>query len=154
MPTKPKRQKRVPGDIVRINLSDGHHTYARVLPDASFAFYDSRVKEDLSVEAIIKLPILFQLGVMDYAVTRGFWPVVGNIPLEPELLIPLPKFIQDPLKPTSFSIYFDGEIKPAPRKQCEGLESCAVWDPEHVEDRLRDHFAGHPNNWVESLRIK
>lgn len=27
-----------------------------------------------------------------------------------------------------------------------------VWSPEHVEDRLRDHFAGRPNKWEESLR--
>ena len=28
----------------------------------------------------------------------------------------------------------------------------AVWEPAHVEDRLRDHYAGAPNKWVESLR--
>jgi hypothetical protein len=29
-----------------------------------------------------------------------------------------------------------------------------VWAAEHVEDRLRDHYAGRPNQWVESLRIE
>jgi hypothetical protein len=28
-----------------------------------------------------------------------------------------------------------------------------VWEPEQVVDRLRDHAAGHPNEWVEGLRI-
>ena len=37
--------------------------------------------------------------------------------------------------------------------ECEALESAAVWEPDHVEDRLRDHYAGRPNRWVESLRI-
>jgi len=35
-----------------------------------------------------------------------------------------------------------------------GLERAAVWGPSHVEDRLRDHYAGRKNKWVESLRIK
>jgi len=43
--------------------------------------------------------------------------------------------------------------RPASREECAGLEAAAVWEPEHVEDRLRDHFAGRPNKWVESLRI-
>ena len=35
-------QTRTVGDAVRVNLSDGFHVYARVLPDATVAFYDSR----------------------------------------------------------------------------------------------------------------
>ena len=37
-------------------------------------------------------------------------------------------------------------------EECVGLERAAVWEPEHVEDRLRDHFAGRSNRWVESLK--
>jgi len=40
------------------------------------------------------------------------------------------------------------------RKESQGLEAAAVWEPEHIEDRLRDHFDGKPNKWLESLRIK
>jgi hypothetical protein len=42
---------------------------------------------------------------------------------------------------------------PATLAECSGLERAAVWDPEHVVDRLRDHAAGRPNQWVESLKI-
>lgn len=38
--------------------------------------------------------------------------------------------------------------------EVEGLERLAVWDPEHVEDRIRDHYNGVQNIWVESLRLK
>jgi len=55
---------------------------------------------------------------------------------------------------SAFQIYLAGHIRQASRAECEGLERCAVWEPEHVEDRLRDHFAGKPNVWVESLRLK
>lgn len=46
-----------------------------------------------------------------------------------------------------------GGEEPASRQELEGLEVAAVWDPEHVEDRLRDHFSGRPNKWVESIRL-
>jgi hypothetical protein len=29
-----------------------------------------------------------------------------------------------------------------------------VWEPEHVEERIRDHYAGRANRWAESLRIQ
>ncbi|WP_448115483.1 hypothetical protein [Mesorhizobium amorphae] len=34
-----------------------------------------------------------------------------------------------------------------------GLECAAVWDPEHVVDRLRDPADGRPNKWVERLAV-
>jgi len=148
------RQKRIIGDILRVELGDGSHTYARVLGEASYAFYDARTRSEIETSEIVKQPILFIVAVMRYAVTKGHWKRVGNVPLEPALLtLPL-KFIQDALDPTQFRIYDNGHIRPATRKECEGLEREAAWDPEHVEERLRDHFAGRPNRLVESMKIR
>jgi hypothetical protein len=145
--------KRAAGDIVRIPLGDGTHTYARVLPHASFAFYDSRVNEDLAVEEVVKKPILFFLAVMHYAVTRGRWSIVGHVRLNGDLEAP-PKFIQDALDKNKFEIYYqDGQTRRAARHECVGLERASVWEPEHVEDRLRDHYAGRKNQWVESQKL-
>ena len=47
------------GDIVRIDLGDGFHSYARILREALFAFYNGRVTEELTVNQILGLPILF-----------------------------------------------------------------------------------------------
>ena len=80
--------------------------------------------------------------------------VVGNGPLENELRTPPPRFIQDALRPDQFRIYENGKIRSATKEECLGLEREAVWDPEHVEERIRDHYAGRKNRWVESLRIK
>ena len=90
---------------------------------------------------------------MGSAIKKGRWPILGHIPLEGQLTDP-PRFIQDELNKKSFQIYKAGVIIPATREQCEGLERSAVWDPEQVEDRLRDHYAGRINKWVESLKIK
>lgn len=154
MTRRAKRQKRVEGDFVQIDLGDGYHVYGRVLEEALFAFYDIRTTKYLDIDVISKLPILFQVPVMDYAVKRGRWVVIGNQPLDAQLLNPPPRFIQDQLRPDLFSIYQQGGIRPATREECIGLECEAVWDPEHIEDRLRDHYAGRPNKWVDSLRVK
>lgn len=151
---KPGAQKRTPGDIVRIDLGDKTHAYGRVLEDALFALYDGCFKDELPLSDICALKVLFQVPVMDKAVKLGRWTIVGHAPLDALLLNPLPQYIQDPIRKDRFSIYHKGQIRPATREEVVGLERAAVWDPTHVEDRLRDHFAGRPNKWVESLRIK
>lgn len=130
------------------------HTYARVLAGAAYAFYDSRGAEELPIEHVVSMPILFFAAVMDSAIKEGRWPIVGHFPLDNQTLPP-PKFTQDPLDPNAFSIYENsGEIKKATREQCLGLERAAVWYPEHVESRLRDHYAGRKNKWLELLRMR
>jgi hypothetical protein len=148
------RQRRISGDVVRIDLGDGTHTYARVMAEACFAFYDSRTTADLDAPAVVASPVLFVVPVMDHAVTGGRWPRVGNVPLEAALAEPPPLFIRDKINPAKFFLYRGGQMTPATRAECAGLECCAAWDPTHVEDRLRDHYAGRPNKWLESMRIK
>lgn len=144
--------KRTVGDVVQVPLEDGTHTYARVLRSASYAFYDSRVTEEVPIDQIAQRPILFIVAVMDYAVREGRWPIVGHIASD-DGLVPPPTFIQDPLDSNSFSIYEHGQIRKATRKECTRLERTAVWEPEQVEDRLRDHYAGRKNRVFESLRL-
>jgi Immunity protein 26 len=151
---KRKSQKRVVGDIVRIALGDGFHIYARVLEEALFAFYDCRVPDELPIAQIIASPILFFVPVTRNAVELGRWVVVGNAPLDSVLSNPPTRFIQDIQRKNSFSIYDKGQIRPATKEECIGLECEAVWGDTHVEDRLRDHYAGRENIWVESLKIK
>jgi hypothetical protein len=148
-----KSYKRNLGDILKIDLGENFHSYCHTLGDASYAFYEGRFDEDQKIDQIIHLPILFKIAVMDYAVKFGRWAIVGNSPL-PESLAHLPaKFIQDKIDKRQFRIYENGEIRRATRDECIGLESAAAWDPEHVEDRLRDHFAGRENKWVKSLEM-
>lgn len=148
------RQTRKVGAFVKIRLDKKWHTYARILEEAAFAFYDCRTNKELSLEEICSKPILFITAVYKSAVTKGRWKKVGYLPLEPHLKESPKFFIQDALDPTKFFIYHKGEITPATREECEGLECEAVWEAEHVEDRLRDYYAGRPNIWFESLKIK
>ncbi len=148
------RQQRTVGAVLEVDLGGGQHAYARVLRDASFAFYDLVAEETPLLAQITSRKVLFIVGVYDHAVTKGRWRKLGAEPLPKSLETVPPRFIQDSLDPTELRVYENGEIRDSTRKECQGLEAAAVWEPEHVEDRLRDHFAGRKNKWVESLRIK
>lgn len=146
-------QKRTVGAIVAVPLGDGTHTYAQILSEADCAFFDARTSAKLDAEDVASLPVLFRIPVMGSAVTSGRWRKVGRAPLRPELAEPAPTFIQDAGEPTRLMIYLGGTVRPASREECEGLERCAVWSAEHVEDRLRAHYKGVPDMWSESLRL-
>lgn len=148
-----KRQRRRVGDVVRIDLGAGFHTYARVLPNASFAFYDCRLVGEASLPEILACQVLFRIAVMNHAVKTGRWPVIGHEPLKGAMLILPSEFMQDPIDKTTFS-YDNGVIPAATGEQCRGLERASVWEPEHVEDRLRAHYAGNVNHIVELLKLR
>jgi hypothetical protein len=128
--------------------------YARVLPNAVFAFYESSSPRRIKVDEIVTRPVLFKVPVMNSAVTSGRWKVIGNIPLCSELQTPPSFFVQDAIHKERFSISRGGKQRPATAEECVGLERLAVWSAQHIEDRLRDAHAGKPNKWVESLRMK
>ena len=50
------------------------------------------------------------------------------------------------------TVYTEGVEVPADERATLRLEVAAVWDPEHVVERLRDYYDGRPNKWAESLR--
>jgi hypothetical protein len=151
--TTTKRQKRVVGDVIEIPIADGFYAYAITLSEATYGFYDLRVKKRPSLALITSCTILFRVAVMDSAVTKGRWVVVGHSKLSPEQEVLPPKFIQDPIKKDQFSIYENGKIRPASRDECFGLSRASVWSPEHVEERLNDHFAGRINKWELQDRL-
>ncbi len=64
-----------------------------------------------------------------------------------------PTFIQYPTNPEKFQIYEGGVMRPATRDERAPLERGAVWDSEHVEDRIRDAYAGRESAWIRSMQI-
>jgi hypothetical protein len=145
------------GAFIEINLPNGKYSYGRILAKASFAFYNIYSDEKVTdLDRIGKSNVLFINAVYKYAITKSRWKIIGVSEIKSELQILPMEFIQDILNPTHFEIYNPntGEIKPAKRADCIGLEKAAVWEPEHIEDRIIDYFEGRPNRWVESLKIK
>lgn len=143
-------QRRVIGGVLKVPLGDGWHAYAWTLPEVDFALFDLRTDAKMSAAEVVNHPVAFRVMVNESAYLDGLWPRIGKVPPPPEVLAPVPTYIQDKFT-GEFSIYLAGDIRPATRVECIGLECCAVWAPEQVEDRLRDHFAGRPCKWIESL---
>lgn len=147
-----RRVRRQVGDVASIALDDrGTLAYAIVLEHAKVAIFDGR--RGLDAASAVLHPPLFFVSVMDNAVTSGRWPIVASCPERVAHLAPPPTFMQDPLNPERFQIYDRGSMRPASRSECEGLERTAVWDAEHVEDRIRDTYAGIENQILRSMRM-
>ncbi|WP_373276479.1 Imm26 family immunity protein [Sphingomonas kyungheensis] len=149
--------RRREGDLLKIDLGGGHQSYAQVAAGPLMIFFERASADDLAPEDVSRLPVLFRLWVANHAVTHGRWPVIGRVPLNPESRVE-PFFYKQDVMTGRLSLYHSTFAAPnweraATYAECAGLEAAAVWEPEHVEDRLRDHFAGRPNKWVESLRI-
>jgi len=157
------RDNSAPGRVARIDLGDGRCAYGRRLLGPSVEFYDLAGKPGEAVDLleVVASPVAFTIWVMDYAFRRhGRWELLDVVPLtEGERAAVDRRAKQDPIS-KALSIYQSDRVAgtfseiPATTEECAGLEVAAVWDPEHVEDRLRDHFDGRPNVWVESIRLK
>jgi hypothetical protein len=148
---------------VRIPLGDEFVGWGRQLRSVRVEFYDrfdpEADAEQVDPQEVVAGEVAFTVSVMDRAFGRAStWTLLDVVPLSPQEETEVYRsFKQDPRG--ALSIYWEkpdgtwGEQK-ATRAECEVLERSAVWDPEHVEDRLRDHRAGRPNKWAASLALK
>jgi hypothetical protein len=147
------RQQWTTGAVARVPLGD-QHTYAWMLAKKfEWAFLDARSDADLPVAEVVNRPVLFRLWVMRSAYSSGRWLKVGTAVPPEELMRPVDSFMFDMIS-KQFAITTDGGAsrRPASAAECSPLECGAVWSAEHVEDRLRDHYAGVPNKWLLSVR--
>jgi len=151
------RQRITEGSILEININDKYYCYAQILKNANYAFFNYKSEKKLKdFSCLTKAPILFVVAVYKSIITKGRWIKVGKMTIREELKVLPMKFIQDSLDPQRFKIYDPntGEIKKSTRNECVGLECAAVWEAEHVEDRIADFYEDKPNKWVEQLSIK
>lgn len=149
--------KRALGEILKIPLGEGTHAYAQVSTHPLMLFFDWLSEEAFSISDIVNLPIAFKVFVMDSASKGRSWKSVGiGEKSEDRLKVPI-MFTQDPISGHIFLHHGDwaptNYERPASLKDIEGMERAAVWSAIHIEDRLRDHFAGLPNKWVQSMKV-
>ena len=148
-----KRARRRVGDVVSIDLGEGRFGFAVVLKEPLFGYYDySSDAPAPPLSEIVASPIAFKVCTMRHHVVSGRWPVIGRIEISDEDAA-LPWFFKEDSLTNQLSKTRDGtEELPVTEEEAMQMERAAVWEPDHVVDRLRDHFAGVPNKWVESLK--
>ena len=152
-----KRQRFEPGAVLRVELDDGTHTYARMLSHSPYlAVYDARRSDDaVDVEQIVRSPVLFVVAVSAAAYRSGRWQRVGWVP-PLAAAVAIPKFFrQDILDPQQCEVVDHlGRERVATPEECVGLERDAVWDAEHIEERVRDHYQNRPNAHLEVMKLR
>jgi len=142
-----KRQQRTVGAIVKIELEDGYHTYARIL-EVQLAFYDCRTKEELTTDIILKSAVLFVVCVYDDIITRGIWAKVSKaiLPIESHIIeLSNRQIYRQDVFTNKYYIIENGKDKEITKDEAIGLEPFVIWGHKSVEERLNDHFANRFN---------
>jgi hypothetical protein len=122
------------GDIFQIALPDGRFAYGKVFRDASVGIYQKTF--DSPVTTPIESGFAFTVGHYDDILKSGVWPIIGHEPFaSAEEEWPPPHFIKDIIT-GDYSIYNKGVIRSSTEDECRGLEPAAVWDSDHVINRL------------------
>ncbi len=152
-----KRQRFEPGAVLRVGLDDGTHTFARMLSHSPYvAVYDARRSDDaVDVEQIVRSPVLFVVAVSAGAYRSGRWQRVGSVP-PLAAAVAIPEFFQqDIFDPQQCQVVDHlGRERTATPEECVGLERSAVWDAEHIEERVRDHYQNRPNANLEVMKLR
>lgn len=147
------RQK--PGQILRIPLGDGTFGYCQMVDKVRHVFFDHQDSgKNTDIDMVVSSKILFKCTVDSYVINKGYWEIIGNYPIRKDLTSYEPSFNYNSLK-NRYQIFKDGiGFVPAAWEEIKDLEVFASWGHTHIEQRLRDHFAGRPNYDVESFRSK
>lgn len=140
-----KKQKRTNGSIFEIPINNGeYYVYGQILPNGFDAFFDYRSPIQLNnFSVLLTAPILFRIGTYRYVIGSGEWLKVGKLPIREDLKKPLKTYIYHSYNNT-FELYDceNGNIYPATKEIAKGLENCAVWTSEALEDRIKSHYIG------------
>lgn len=143
------------GTIIEIHAHDEYYVYAQVLHKGCIAYYDG--KYDAPIENIEDLSRNSVLFVLSSSIVRqrveNRWVVRGRLEIPQELQTLPMQFIQDAIDPHKFSLYNceTGEITKATRAECEGLERCAIWYDNHIEDRIDAYYTGTKCAWLITI---
>jgi Immunity protein 26 len=148
------RQKQQIGAFVRIALADGSFGYGRLLERPYAAFYNYRTTSpDADLDRIASQPVLFKTAVRHLALDA--WEFIGWRALEEHLTQPLVQFRQDVGDFRRCTIFDTaGNKRAAEPQECVGLERAAVWEQEHIEERLLDAFQGRLNEDWERMKVR
>lgn len=150
------KRKPNPGTLIEIRLSNDWFAYGQVLKNGSIAFFDTYKEQRSNIEHLAAMDVIFIVTPYNHAYRNENWNSKGKTEIRQELQKVPNTFIQDVADLNKFQIYNPNtdEIRKSSREECLSLERFAVWDANHIEDRLRDHFSGKENVWVKQLSIK
>ena len=150
----PRKKNWTPGNVVAVPLEEGGYGFGVVITPSLTGFFNIKSDEPEMPSNIEKAELLFSIWVMNRAISKNHWKVIGEIEI-PKTYDLNPWFYKFDFISKKYSLTKDGgDEAPATLEECKKHECAAVWDPEHVESRLTDHFAGRENDWVKQLQAE
>ena len=136
-----RRKKLKIGDVYTISIPNGKYAFARTFNDACIAIYKhiGDTAEDIPSTEDYQ----FTVGVYKDILRSGQWPIVESRPFKnEEEAWPPPMCTIDPIS-GEYSIYHKGEFRASSKTECEGFEEAAVWEAEHIIDRIMGEDKWH-----------
>jgi len=148
-----KGQRWTVGAVVRIELGDLGVAFGQMLQEPEYAFF-AEASDSASLASVVASPVLFRLWVARRAHATSRWMKLGAAPIALELMQPVLRFNQDPLAPSRFLLGYDGVSgRCCTAEECQGYERAAIWEPEHVEERLASQRLGRESEWARRLQV-
>lgn len=143
------------GSIIEIHVRHEYYTYAQALKKGFIAIFDAKYSTPIhSMNSLNACNVLFIINAsISDMINKGEWSIRGKLPINPQLQNLPFQFIQDAINPNKFLLYNceTGETFLAKREECEGLERCAIWYGNHIEDRIYSHYNNTKCEWVTSI---
>lgn len=141
-----------PGSVLQVPVGDGRSAYALMLGVRPYiAFFP----DGQSDSEILGSAPLFVVAVHNSAYSRGRWGAVLRR-IAPGDLPEIPLFFRQNSMNLKDCEITDahGELRQATPEECVGMERSAVWEAEHIEERIADLYAGRVNAYVESMKVE
>ena len=146
------RMAKLVGSIFWVPVQGQCGICAHFLADGSFAFYDGLTSEEVvDLATLTAKPVLFRAHVMGLVHTQRArkWKRVGSCPIPNALQAP-GIYCQSTITSRNFDAqepeynYYRSveglEDVPITREECQALEPNAVWNPLHIQQRLRKYY--------------
>lgn len=137
-------KNKIPGDIIAIPLSGKKYAFAMVLKDPGISVYDYIGNDQNDKPKTAKY--LFTVWASFKSLEKNNVRVIGHEEVTSPEDIALPPMWRRDLISGAYEIYKDGKFIPSDRFECEPLEVAAVWDYEHIVDRVNGD-----DKWQKSL---
>lgn len=129
-------------------MNDGRFCFGKILPD-TWGFYDViSDSETVSDEQLHKAGFAFKIWVTLFPIKKGTWKIISHQHLTSDEQEPQYFYKQDRLNNKLWKTLTGDDKAPVSIEECELLEIAAVYDPEHVLERLEYHFRGEEDPGV------
>lgn len=134
MATKGRKKQIKIGDVYAIPLPNGKYAFGRIFRDGCIAIYNhiGNYMEELPHTEEYQ----FIVGVYKDILKSGQWPIVDSRPFKNEEESWPPPMCTLDIISGEYSIYHKGNFKKSSKSECEKLEEAAVWEANHIIDRI------------------